>query len=347
MCALALAVTCGLASAVSSTVSSGKISAHLTKKSFTSSQASSVKLVCKFSKTSGSFSYLLTFKKGSKWQAVRSVKKKGTFNGSKSMTVKAVFAGKSVKVGSYWLKLFADGGSKLLSFKVVKGSTSGGSTGGGGSIGEDPTPAGNDPVNTALPIISGTTVAGQKLTVSNGSWDNAPSSYAYHWQRCEIKPENLYLCADISNATASSYLLQTADVSRAIRARVTAENYFGLTSAVSDPTGAITSLYPTNLSPPGISIEGGSLILREGVTLQIWRGNWTNDPTSYRYQWLRCGPTGDGCSEVPAADPEFPEHYTVTASDVGFTMRVSVTASNAFGSSSATSDPPTVIVERA
>jgi len=43
------------------------------------------------------------------------------------MTVKKIFAGKTVEVGSYRLKLSADGGSKLLSFKVVGGTTAGGS----------------------------------------------------------------------------------------------------------------------------------------------------------------------------------------------------------------------------
>ena len=101
------------------TASGAKISAHLTKTSFTSSQAGKVKLIYKFSKPSKSFSYLLTFKKGAKWLKVKSIKKKGSFKGSHTMTVKKVFAGKPVKVGSYRLKLSADGGSKLLSFKVV------------------------------------------------------------------------------------------------------------------------------------------------------------------------------------------------------------------------------------
>lgn len=73
LCALALAATCGLAGAASSTTSSGKISAHLTKTSFKSSQAGTVKLVYKFSVQSKSFSYLLTLKKGKKWQTVKSV----------------------------------------------------------------------------------------------------------------------------------------------------------------------------------------------------------------------------------------------------------------------------------
>jgi hypothetical protein len=121
----------GAATAAPSKASAAKISAHLTKTSFKSSQARSVKLIYKFSAPSKSFAYKLTFKKGSKWQTVKSVKKKGSFKGKKSLTVKKVFAGKSIKVGSYRLKLSADGGSKLLKFKVVKASSSGGSTSGG------------------------------------------------------------------------------------------------------------------------------------------------------------------------------------------------------------------------
>ena len=59
------------------TASAAKISAHLTSSVFTSSQTGSVKLIYRFSKPSKHFSYLLTFKKGSKWQTVKSVKKKG------------------------------------------------------------------------------------------------------------------------------------------------------------------------------------------------------------------------------------------------------------------------------
>jgi len=110
----------GAATAAPSKASSAKISAHLTKTSFKSSEAGSVKLIYKFSTPSKSFAYTLTFKKGSKWQSVKSVKKTGSFKGSKSMTVKKVFAGKAVKIGSYRLKLSADGGSKTLSFKVIE-----------------------------------------------------------------------------------------------------------------------------------------------------------------------------------------------------------------------------------
>jgi len=100
--------------------SSAAISAHLTKTSFKSSQAGSVKLVYSISVRSTTFSYLLSLKKGKKWQTVKSVKQKGRFKGSKTMTVKKVFAGKPVKVGSYKLVLSVDRGHKTLGFKVIK-----------------------------------------------------------------------------------------------------------------------------------------------------------------------------------------------------------------------------------
>jgi alpha-tubulin suppressor-like RCC1 family protein len=96
-----------------------KISAHLTKASFAPAQAGSVKLIYKLSKPSKSFGYTLSLKKGAKWQTVNAVKEKGTFKGSRSMTVKKLFAGKPVKPGSYRLKLFGDEWSQLLTFKVT------------------------------------------------------------------------------------------------------------------------------------------------------------------------------------------------------------------------------------
>jgi ABC-type oligopeptide transport system substrate-binding subunit len=87
-----------LAGASSGPASAGKFSARLTKTSFTSAQASKVKLIYKFSKASKSFSYLLTRKNGKKWAAVKSARKTGFFKTYK-ITVKKLFAGKAVKRG--------------------------------------------------------------------------------------------------------------------------------------------------------------------------------------------------------------------------------------------------------
>ncbi|HEY8726851.1 MAG TPA: LamG-like jellyroll fold domain-containing protein, partial [Gaiellaceae bacterium] len=42
------------------------------------------------------------------------------------------------------------------------------------------------PVNTGLPVVSGSAVEGQSLSASSGSWSGtAPFSYAYQWRRCD------------------------------------------------------------------------------------------------------------------------------------------------------------------
>src|SRR5664280_1660233 len=274
VCALALVATSSLAGAASP----ARISAHLTKTSFTGAQATQVKLVYKFSAPSKSFSYLLTAKKGSKWQKIKRVAKTGTFRGSKSMTVKKVFSGKLVKVGSYRLKLSADGGSKRLSFKVVKAKS---------------IPTVSKPANTVLPTISGTTTQGQTLSASNGSWDNSPTSYAYQWRRCDSSGAS---CLDISSATASTYALVFADAASTFRVVVTATNTYGDSSATSSQTVVATGLPPGSTVLPAISGITG-----QGQTLSVSNGSWTNSPTSFAYQWRRCDNSGASCADIATA----------------------------------------------
>jgi alpha-tubulin suppressor-like RCC1 family protein len=94
----------------------------------TASQAKTVGLIYRFSKPSAHFSYRLqikgTVKKHghwvTRWKLVKEVKKHGHFKGTKSMTVRKLFAGKPVNLGSYRLRLSADRGSKTLPFRVIK-----------------------------------------------------------------------------------------------------------------------------------------------------------------------------------------------------------------------------------
>jgi hypothetical protein len=311
LCALALVATSTLAGAASSKVSAARISAHLTKRSFTSAQAKNVKLIYKLSAPSKSFSYRLTFKKGAKWQNVKRVKKTGNFSGTKSMTVKKVFAKKPVKVGSYRLKLSADGGSTRLSFKVVNAKS---------------IPTVSKPANTGLPTISGTTKQGQALTASNGSWSHSPTSYAYQWRRCNSSGA---ICLDISGATSSSRTLALADAGSTIRLVVTASNSAGSASATSSQTAVVSGLPPANTTLPAIS---GTTT--QGQTLSASNGSWSNLPTSYAYQWRRCNASGANCADISSATASA---YTLVYADAGSTTRVVVTASNAYGDSTATS----------
>jgi hypothetical protein len=142
---LVLASTSTLAGAAAGRAFAASISAHLTETSLSSSRAVSVNLIYEFSEPSENFSYLLTFKKGSTWQTVKRLKRNGYFKGAHSMTVKKIFAGEPVAVGSYRLKLFADGGSKLLGFKVIDDTsdrtTDGGFAGNGLGTGQVVPPA--------------------------------------------------------------------------------------------------------------------------------------------------------------------------------------------------------------
>jgi hypothetical protein len=84
---------------------------------------------------------------------------------------------------------------------------------------------------------------------------------------------------------------------------------------------------PSNTASPTISGTP-----QQGSTLTASTGSWTNNPTSYAYQWRDC--TTSGCSNIGGATSST---YTLTSSDVGDKIDVVVTATNAGGSGSATS----------
>lgn len=70
-----------------------------------------------------------------------------------------------------------------------------------------------------------------------------------------------------------------------------------------------------------------------GDVLATSNGTWSNGPTSYTYQWERCGTDGTGCASISGATGPA---YTVAAGDSGHTVTAVVTASNGAGSASAT-----------
>jgi endoglucanase len=113
---------------------------------------------------------------------------------------------------------------------------------------------GSAPVNTSPPVISGTPTQGQTLSASTGSWLNAPTSYAYRWQRCAGGT-----CAAISGATAPTYQLQQADVGDAVNVVVTASNRYGSGSATSAQTATIAAAPPPP-PPNGLHVSGTQLL---------------------------------------------------------------------------------------
>jgi hypothetical protein len=99
------------------------------------------------------------------------------------------------------------------------------------------------------------------------------------------------------------------------------------------------ALAPSNTAPP--SVSGTAQV---GQTLTASTGEWTENPTAFAYQWQRCEATGANCSPIATATMQT---YTVTRADPNATLRVSVTASNANGTSQPAISAQTAVVPEA
>jgi hypothetical protein len=104
------------------------------------------------------------------------------------------------------------------------------------------------PTVTTAPAISGTVAIGSKLTVSNGSWNGSPSSFAYSWLRCDQAGNN---CSTIGGQTGNTYTIGPADAGTTVRAIVTATNGAGSTEVTTAQTGVVPSLAPATGCPSG------------------------------------------------------------------------------------------------
>ena len=200
------------------------------------------------------------------------------------------------------------------------------------------------PTNTTEPQVTGTPVVGSTLTATTGSWTGAPTSYGFQWMLCPASggATDASDCAAIGGATTSSYVPSSTDVGKTLRVRVTATNADGSATVASNATAVVTaaSSLPTNTSQPQIS---GSAVV--GSTLTATTGSWTGSPTSYGFQWARCPSSGGAAdaSDCAAIGGATTNSYAPGSSDVGKTLRVRVTATNADGSATAASNATAVV----
>ena len=77
---------------------------------------------------------------------------------------------------------------------------------------------------------------GETFRTTNGTWKNAPTSFAYQWERCNASGTS---CSNISGAQAQTYTVVEADVGHTLRSAVTATNVHGSTTATSAATGIV------------------------------------------------------------------------------------------------------------
>ena len=197
------------------------------------------------------------------------------------------------------------------------------------------------PVNTVAPVVSGLAAEGNRLLLSNGTWQNSPTSFTYVWYRCTANQSRAAdtipaACSAIPGATTSSLTLTTDDVGRFIAGGVTASTSNASSFRLSVSTRAVTGLpAPSVDTAPAIT---GTARVDESVTLSS--GSWTSAPTSYAYSWFRCSsavtrvPTSlpRGCVAISGATEST---YLLTGSELSRFVIGSVVATNRAGSRAA------------
>ena len=100
------------------------------------------------------------------------------------------------------------------------------------------------PVNSVLPVVSGTTRTGSTLTATSGSWAGSPT-FAYQWQRASTS-SGAY--SNIGSANTSTYVLTDSDIGKYIKVSVVATNGAGSASVLSEATSVVTDL-PDSVVP--------------------------------------------------------------------------------------------------
>ena len=203
-------------------------------------------------------------------------------------------------------------------------------------------PAPTAPEAVEEPWVSGTAIEGEVLTVERGTWEGTePITYSYQWQRCNAEYED---CADISGATAGTYTLTSADLGSTVRAVVTAKNTVDEVSAnawlygvVEEPAAPLPEEPPVSVVAP--SIAGSAY---DGQELsQNTEGSWVSrEPTSFSDQWERCNEAGASCTDLSGATGTT---YALGEADVGSTLRLAVTATNPYGSTTVASEATAIV----
>jgi hypothetical protein len=107
------------------------------------------------------------------------------------------------------------------------------------------------PVNASLPLVSGTALVGQVVTVHAGSWvGRQPIAFSYAWLRCNTAGGE---CVGIGGATGMSYRLTSSDVNHKLRVNVTARNAIASVTVLSSESAVV-----------GVPLPAGAIRLPSG-----------------------------------------------------------------------------------
>jgi uncharacterized membrane protein len=134
------------------------------------------------------------------------------------------------------------------------------------------------PIQNTPGVISGSTVVGGVVSVANNGVWTSFSAFTYQWQRNGV---------NIAGATATTHTLVTADVGTMISCIPATTNAAGSGSGTTNAIGPIVGVPVLITAPVVTGNSGGPGVGAVGDVLTTTTGTWTNNPTSYIYQWLR------------------------------------------------------------
>jgi hypothetical protein len=205
------------------------------------------------------------------------------------------------------------------------------------------------PVDAAAPQISGEgggsrAYVGDTLSCSEGAWSNTPTAYSYGWASDGTT---------VAGAGGQTFVVLPLELGHALACNVTAANAGGAGTPAVSAAVPVVSPQPVSSAPPSISAKASPSIVGNpppsisgraivGERLAESHARWSNAPTAYSYQWQRCGRSGGNCRSIAGAKGGT---YTLTAADVGSTIRVLETAINARAKSAPAPSHVTAVVE--
>jgi hypothetical protein len=186
-------------------------------------------------------------------------------------------------------------------------------------------PAGQPPSEVTSPQV------GRFIQVTKGDWSPPQQFYTYQW----VWDCNAATPASGSPSTHATYQIADGDAGHTLCVLVTTAGVQVMTA----PTGTVGLGTPLDQTAP--SISGNT---QDGQTLTADPGTWRGSSgITFTYQWKRCNGAGGLCGK-PFTSPSPSPTYVLQDADLGRTMQVLVTATNAAGSTTAGAKIATDIV---
>jgi hypothetical protein len=189
------------------------------------------------------------------------------------------------------------------------------------------------PPVAAVTITGGSSAAvGVALSAdTSGTTGPGTITYSFQWQRASTATGTY---SNISGATSSGYTPTSSDYLRFLKVRVTATNAGGSSTATSAATSAVTATPPTAV----VTITGTRIV---GFVLTADTTGTTGTATiSYSYQWSRGATATGSFTNISGATKKT---YSLSSTDRGKFLRVTVKATNVAGTSTAVATTTTAI----